>query len=245
MPESKWVLGALTSKLKTTLQRDWNRTALAERRAWAGTVLAGIVAVIASLFLMIFVLQTTVGHTGHFPWEAKFLQTIEAGPVRFGTGVWLQTLGSDFMLVFVTITAAGMAVWTRRPLLAISIVLALLTMDAFVRIGWFSFARVRPDLIAQGMASPGFHSFPSGHTSKTVVVYGLLAFQWLRASRNTAEKSFVAVLTLIITAIVPLGRLRMGVHWPTDIIGGYVMGVVWAAFLIAAVNRERPARDDV
>lgn len=243
MAHSKWAVVGLARMLHTMLEQDWRRIPFEERRTWARTVLAGIVAVIVSLYLMIFALHATVAQAGHFPWEENVLRAIEAGPIRFGTGVWLQTLGSDFMLVFVALLAAGLAVWNRRPLLAISIVLGLLTMDAFVRISWFSYARIRPDLIAQGLASPGFHSFPSGHTSKTLALYGLLAAQWIRASRSATEKGVVILLALSISVVVPLGRLRMGVHWPTDIIGGYVLGAVWAAFLIAAVKHERPARD--
>jgi len=160
----------------------------------------------------------------------------------FSSAVWLQTLGTDFTLGFIVLVTAAVAVWKDRPLLAMSIPLAMILMDAVVRIGWFAFARHRPDIIAQGLAAPGFHSFPSGHTSKTVAVYGLLAAQWIAASRSPIERILVVVLTLLITLVVPYGRLRMGVHWPTDIMGGYLLGGIWLAFLLAANRHERFAR---
>ena len=91
------------------------------------------------------------------------------------------------VLIIIVLTAASIAMWRERPLLGLAILLSMVVMDAAVRIGWLSWERMRPDIIAEGIARPSEHSFPSGHTAKSLAVYGLLITQWIRASRSIVE----------------------------------------------------------
>jgi len=239
MAPGDWALLAFAKQLGTRFDAHWRGTPRRERQAWAKLTLIGVVATVAALYAAIALHRVTTLGLNHLPWEETILRALESGPIGFGTAVWLQTFGSDFMLAFVVLTTAGLAAWNGRPLLAVTIVMSMFVMDAIVRIGWFSLARDRPDIIAHGVASPGFHSFPSGHTAKTVAVYGLLAAQWFRASRSPVERVVAISLALIIVVVVPYGRARMGVHWPTDILAGWLIGSVWLVFAIAAVRHER------
>ncbi|MGQ0561371.1 MAG: phosphatase PAP2 family protein [Gemmatimonadota bacterium] len=241
--QSSWAIIRLAAQLKTRFEAGWHALPAEHLMRWGLFVLIGLVAVIALLFGGIALLGVTAGRGEHFAWEETVLRLLGSGPVTFSTAVWLQTLGTDFMLLAVVLTTAGLAVWNGRPLLAISIVLSLVVMDAIVRIGWFSLERQRPDIIAQGIAAPGFHSFPSGHTAKTVVLYGLLAAQWVKASHSVVERLLVLLLVLAIAVVVPFGRLRMGVHWPTDIMGGYLLAFVWLTFMLVALRYEHYARE--
>lgn len=76
-------------------------------------------------------------------------------------------------------------------------------------------------------------SYPSGHMTRTVVAYGLLAFVAHRLSRRrwvrqAALPVFIAVMLLMVA-----DRLYLGVHWESDVIGGLLLG---ATFLAAAVT---------
>jgi undecaprenyl-diphosphatase len=236
--ESRWASARLATTLKHRFEAEWTALPAAALRKWALFALFGVIAVVAMLYIGIALLMVTSEPGDQFAWEVAMLQLFEAGPVGFSTAVWLQTLGTDFMLLSVVLTTVGLAIWNRRPLLAVSIVLTILFMDAIVRVGWFSLARDRPDVIAQGLAAPGFHSFPSGHTAKTLALYGLLAAQWLRASHSLLERLLVILLLIGIALVVPFGRMRMGVHWPTDIIGGYSLAAVWLVFILLALKHE-------
>ena len=239
MAARDWALLNFATKLNYRFEAGWHATPPREKRAWAKLMLAAVLASVIALYGAIALQRVTTAGLNHLPWEEEILRRIESAPIGFGSAVWIQTFGADFMLAFVVLTAAGIAAWLRRPLLAVTIVMSLIVMEAIVRIGWFSLARDRPDLIAQGIASPGFHSFPSGHTSKTLAVYGLLAAQWFRASRSVAERLLIVGLAMLIALMVPYGRLRMGVHWPTDVIAGLLLGGVWLGFASAAVSHER------
>jgi undecaprenyl-diphosphatase len=241
MIPDRWAIVSLAKTLQSRFEAGWSFLPDASVRGWATFALMGVAGVLVALYAGIALLTFTFGTDHFYPWEVAALRVFEAGPIGFSTAVWLQTIGTDFMLLSVVLTTTGLAIWNGRPLLAVSIVLTVVFMDAVVRVGWFSLARQRPDVIAQGLASPGFHSFPSGHTAKTLALYGLLAAQWIRASHSVVERILVGMLLIGIALVVPFGRMRMGVHWPTDILGGYSIAAVWLVFILLALKHE-PSR---
>jgi membrane-associated phospholipid phosphatase len=238
MKQSSWALVELAHAIAGHFERGWRALPAHVVVGWARTVLIGLAVTFATLFALVAYGKYTIGHHGHFGWEADLLSYINRhSPIGFSGAVWFQTFGTDIMLIVVVLTVASIAMWRERPLLGLSIMLSLVVMDAAVRIGWMSWERIRPDIIAQGIARPGFHSFPSGHTAKSLAVYGLLMAQWFDVSRNLIEKTLAILLGLTIAVIVPYGRVRMGVHWPTDVVGGWIIGAVWLAFLLIALKK--------
>lgn len=174
---------------------------------------------------------------GALGWEAGLLRDMGADPlVSFSTAVWIQTLGTDITLILMVLFFAGLEAWRRRPLRSLTILVSYALLDPIVRLGWMMWGRERPQIVMDGLASPGFASFPSGHTTKSLALYGLLTFLWVRASGSAAEK-FTAVITLlVIMTFIAYGRLRMGVHWPSDVIGGLVLGGAWLLVLMMALR---------
>ncbi|MBJ7596676.1 MAG: hypothetical protein DLM67_06240 [Candidatus Nephthysia bennettiae] len=86
-----------------------------------------------------------------------------------------------------------------------------------------------------------FHnSYPSGHTIRAVLVYGLLAFVIHRlAPRGLARKMAIPAAAVIIS-LVALDRLYLGVHWMSDVIGGLLLGGLAVAAAIVWLDRPRP-----
>jgi undecaprenyl-diphosphatase len=208
-------------------------------RAWSRTVAAG-----AGLLLLLLIALLAAGQyllrIGALEWETAFLVRLgESGPFGFADAVFFQTLGSDPTLVVLVAATAAVAAWCRKPATALSIVLAPVVVDLVGRLGWTLWHRARPDVLYDGLASPGFHSFPSGHTSKTTATWGLLAMLWIAASRSTVERVVVGLLLLLVVVVVPLGRMSMGVHWPSDIAAGFLLGAAWLVVLRVALRHER------
>jgi undecaprenyl-diphosphatase len=238
MTQSSWALVALAHGVAGHFDRGWRALPARAAVSWARTVLIGLVATFVTLFALVAYGKYKIGHSGSFTWEEQLLTQIERhSPVGFSGAIWFQTFGTDIMMIVVVLTAASIAMWRERPLLGLSILLAMVVMDAAVRIGWMSWERIRPDIIADGIARPSEHSFPSGHTAKTLAVYGLLIAQWFQASRNIIEKILAVLVGLTIAVIVPYGRVRMGVHWPTDVVGGWIIAGVWLVFLLLALKK--------
>jgi undecaprenyl-diphosphatase len=238
MTRSSWAVVELLRTVVGHFERGWDALPNSVVRAWARTVLAGIAATFAVLFSLVFYGKYKLGHGGRFTWEVELLRQIELhSPIGFSGAVWFQTWGTDITLIIVVLTATSIAMWQERPLLGLTILLSMVVMEAAVRIGWLSWERLRPDIIAEGVARPSLHSFPSGHTAKTAAVYGLLIAEWFRASRNIIEKMLAVIVLLIIAVGTPFGRVRMGVHWPTDVLGGWMIASVWLVFLLLALRQ--------
>jgi undecaprenyl-diphosphatase len=244
MSSSSWALVELARAVAGHFERGWQKLPTAAMRAWARSVLMGVVATFAMLGALIIYGKSRLGLEGRLTWEVELLRQIEIhSPIGFSGAVWFQTFGTDIVLVLVVLTAASIAMWREKPLLGLTILLSMVVMDAAVRIGWLSWERMRPDIIAEGIARPSEHSFPSGHTAKSLAVYGLLISQWIRASNNIIEKILAALILLVIAIGTPFGRVRMGVHWPTDVMGGWTIASVWLYFLFAALKKaERVPR---
>jgi undecaprenyl-diphosphatase len=228
----------VTTRLVRHFLTGWRAQPSVIRRRWATTVVAGAFALVALMAILV-----AAGRTAEardlLSWETAFVRMIETKvPFSFSTAIWFQTFGTDITLAMLVVLTVGITAWNGRPLSAVSILLAYVSVDLVVRFGWAMWDRSRPDIIADGLAAPAFHSFPSGHTGKTVAVYGFLASIWWRESSNIAERFFIFVMTAFVTLIVPLARMRMGVHWPSDLIGGYVTGLFWMLILIWAARRE-------
>jgi undecaprenyl-diphosphatase len=82
------------------------------------------------------------------------------------------------------------------------------------------------------MAVPatGF-AFPSGHSTESTVTYGALGY--LVAQAQTAWRAKVASVTIgaLIAFLVGVSRIYLGVHWPTDVMAGWALGLAWLAIV--------------
>ena len=163
----------------------------------------------------------------------------------FQTAIWFEGWGSSAMLIPVVTVGFLLAVWLRRPLVALTLVLSYVLHDPLVWIGWTVWDRARPDLIAGGLASPPLHSFPSGHLVQTIAVYGFLAWLWVRRSPSVTEKFLAGVLVVVISVVVGYARLRLGAHWPSDLPAGAILGTAWLLVTIRAVRAAEQAAPDV
>lgn len=90
------------------------------------------------------------------------------------------------------------------------------------------FARMRPDL-ASALVVMRSYSFPSGHAMSSFITFGALAYLALRQPWPWAAKSAGLATALTIVLLVSLSRVYLGVHWASDIAGGWSAGAVWLA----------------
>ena len=97
----------------------------------------------------------------------------------------------------------------------------------------WGFARPRPDLVPREIVVYTA-SFPSGHTTLSAVVYLTLGALLCRTQSSIAVKAYVLSVAALLTAIIGVSRVYLGVHWPTDVIAGWLIGGAWA-FLCASV----------
>lgn len=95
-------------------------------------------------------------------------------------------------------------------------------------------ARPRPELWPRLVDETSF-SFPSGHALATATLYPLLAWDLTRTRSHTARVAALSV-AVALSLFVGVGRLYLGVHWPTDVLGGFALGAVQAVLAIRQVR---------
>lgn len=170
-------------------------------------------------------------------WDERTLLALERSPISFQNAVLLESPGNLIYLIPLVACAAIAAIRFRRPVFAVTIVTSYVVARTLVMLGWALWDRARPELIADGIASPPLHSFPSGHMVLTLSVYGLLAYAWVRASRSSIEKLLAIILTAAWCGAAGLARVRLGTHWPSDVLAGAVIGLLWLATVVLALHR--------
>lgn len=156
----------------------------------------------------------------------------------------ISFLGSPIWF-YIVITAAAVYLWKRgHPRLAVFLAVTTLLGGVIDTIVKEVVARPRPSLEAPVATARG-KSFPSGHSMTAAVAYGALLLVFLPEIPRRWRVPIIAGAALLVLAIGGT-RLALGVHYITDVLGGFVLGLAWlfastAAFSIWKVERgKRP-----
>jgi undecaprenyl-diphosphatase len=95
-----------------------------------------------------------------------------------------------------------------------------------------SFSRPRPDVFAWQTHAMSF-SFPSGHAMSATVCYGTVAYLVMRLQKHRWSRVLTGTGAVILILLICATRLYLGVHYPSDVIAGMLIGLAWAAFCMA------------
>lgn len=96
-------------------------------------------------------------------------------------------------------------------------------------------ARSRPVFEHPVVIDDGY-GFPSGHSLLSVVTYGLLAYLLYQVLQRRWQKISLVTLTTIIVGLIGLSRLVLGVHFTTDVLAGFTIGIVWLSASVVALQ---------
>jgi len=160
------------------------------------------------------------------PFEESCLLTLKAwaNPTldRYMTAItWLAQGEITIPLLLVI---GGILVYRNEAIAAL--VLAIALSSSWLLNGIFKslFRRKRPDLWASSKR-PMDYSYPSGHSMSAISFYGLLAADLTHCL--SIPLSITAPLAAILTLGVGFSRVYLGVHWPTDVLSGWIAGGIW------------------
>lgn len=148
---------------------------------------------------------------------------------------WVEEMVRDFTsfgstgpLVFITLAAVLYLLLLKKIRTALFLFVAVgggQLISSLLKIG---FDRARPDLVPHGM-SVYTGSFPSGHAMMAAVTYLTLAALLSRTATHRRQQVFLILAAILLTILVGASRVYLGVHWPSDVLGGWIAGSAWSA----------------
>lgn len=139
----------------------------------------------------------------------------------------VTALGGYFVLFFVSSIVCGFLILIGKRAASYFIAIASLT-------GWFvsmllkaAFDRPRPDVVTH-LSHAFTSSFPSGHSMNSAVVYLTMGALLSRFANRGSVRIYCLTIAILLSGAIGCSRVLMGVHFPTDVLGGWTAGLVWA-----------------
>lgn len=153
------------------------------------------------------------------------------------------------VVVYMVVLVASAFLWQSRHHYSAALLWVAVLGSGFINtVLKVSFNRPRPDVFPWRTQHVGLASFPSGHAMTSIVVYGTLAFLIARLAPTPRLKRLTWALAVIVIVLVGLSRLYLGVHYPSDVLAGFVIGGAWAvtcALGMEAVRYFRTRRPEM
>lgn len=200
-----------------------------------GLVAVGFVLSIAVAAAFAWVLQATGDWTRGLEWERALLASITpdlpfAIDFLFLTLPWL----SSNTVVMPLVVIGCLWLWRSRGRADLALHLFVVDLGTFILTPLLKiiYERPRPDLWAH-RGQYAWSAFPSGHAMIGIAVFGTIALLAYRERRLR----WPAFLLAALLAISLYSRMYLGVHWPTDVLGGAAIGATWLAFTHVAFRR--------
>lgn len=104
------------------------------------------------------------------------------------------------------------------------------------------FERPRPHVFEWGTNALS-SSFPSGHAMSATIVYTTVAYLAARLQKRAWERALTMIMAAAIILAISASRVYLGVHYPSDVVAGMIIGVAWSAFCMATLEAiQRVAR---
>lgn len=212
-------------------------------------ILVSALALVAALLAFALIAsQVSAGRTQAFDqWALDALRREDNRAIPVGPA-WLElialdvtSLGSAGVLITLIILVLGYLLIERR------FGLALLTLASTTG-GWIleailkaSFGRQRPSVVPH-LQHVTSSSFPSGHSMLSAVVYLTLGALLARSTADLPLRAYFIAAGMFLSFIVGVTRVYLGVHYPTDVMAGWIAGFGWAvlcALVAQALQRRR------
>jgi undecaprenyl-diphosphatase len=147
----------------------------------------------------------------------------------------ITALGEGSVVIVLTLVVALIFAIDRRRYAALLVLLTAyggLILNAAIK---HIFNRPRPHIFVWGTTASST-SFPSGHAMNAAIVYLTLALVLTRLAPRWWARLLILIAAIVIVALICLSRLYLGVHYPTDVAGGLIMGIAWVGFCVWGVG---------
>jgi len=211
-------------------------------------VLLRVLLIVIGFLLFIFLTdEVREGETKHF--DLMILESLRQ-PGNFHQPVgpeWVElamrditALGGGTVIIIITLSVVGYLIIQKKY--------NSLWLILGATIGGALIGFMLKEIVARERPEAVFHlvyvtslSFPSGHSMMSMVVYITQASLLAQIQPKRSLKIYIITVALILTFLIGISRVFLGVHYPTDVLAGWSIGIAWAllCWLIAWYIRER------
>jgi len=151
----------------------------------------------------------------------------------------LTAIGGPTVLGLVVVAVVGFLVLQTRYHTAIVVLATAASGELVNYVLKNVFLRPRPDVVPH-LRNVTTSSFPSGHAMESAIIYLTLGAMLMRLSERRITKVYSMAIAIALTLLVGISRVYLGVHYPTDVIAGWMFGFFWASLCwIVAKRFER------
>lgn len=160
-------------------------------------------------------------------------------PFLTGTLIGVTEAGGPIGMTLLTLGVGGFLLYRRLWGEAILLAVVAGGGGIIVRLGKATVGRQRPPIVDHAVEASG-ESFPSGHALGAAAILGVLVYiGWLHHPRWMPLFATVAGLLVL---IVGLSRIYLGVHWTTDVLAGWLIGISWLLLCLTVRRVWRRSR---
>lgn len=182
---------------------------------------------------------------GTGPLDQQVYRTLYVGghPVLITVAKALSLAGDPKVLVPATFAVAAVLWWRGHPRTGLTLIAVTMVGRGVNSLVKLDVGRDRPTL-EQHLMVEHTNSFPSGHATGSMMFFLALA---LLLTHRGLRRHWWAAGAVVASLLVGTSRVMLGVHWPSDVIGGWAFGILWVVFtlrmaedLLARDGKPRP-----
>jgi undecaprenyl-diphosphatase len=167
--------------------------------------------------------------------DRRVAESLYAGPhpALLTAARIFTALGEPTVLIAAGFVAAAALWWVGRGRFALGLLLVILIGRALTEAQKYWIARARPD-VEPHLVLVKTSSFPSGHAASSMIFYLVLA---LALTGRTRRRRIAAAGAIMLSLLTGISRVMLGVHWPSDVIGGWTFGMLWVLLTLPSAER--------
>ena len=158
-----------------------------------------------------------------------------------GFFVLITSFASTPIYVLVVLLAA-LSCWVRQQrYIIVGLLIATLSSTTVTYLLKHVLERERPD---NSLLAVQTFSFPSGHATTAMALYGFIAYLLIRFNQNFAQKIRITTIAILFILLIGLSRVVLNQHYLSDVLGGYLVGAFWLTLGIS-ITEWLSAKDKI
>ncbi|MEO6313690.1 MAG: phosphatase PAP2 family protein [Chitinophagaceae bacterium] len=191
-----------------------------------------------SLFTFSFIVHEAVlEQEPVFDRKAILFFSTHASPLFIEAMKNVTVLGSSLFLLPAYTAVITWLLFKKKAQLAIDIAVIAVSSTAIMFALKAYFHRQRPELpIIKGISG---YSFPSGHSLSSFIFCSIMIYLVWQTGLSLTRKYLLMLFFLLLAFTIGLSRVVLNVHYATDVIGGFCLGIIWAILSFAIMKKIR------